>query len=107
MRATLAAIKVQLIRRRHWPIGKVGRWLGRVMRGWLGYHAVPGNMRRLHQFRFELGRLWRWQLRRRSQRSNWTWDRMYRLMARHLPTLRIQHPYPDKRFRARLEAGAV
>jgi RNA-directed DNA polymerase len=107
MRATLAAIKVQLIRRRHWPIGKVGRWLGRVMRGWLGYHAVPGNMRRLHQFRFELGRLWRWQLRRRSQRSHWTWDRMYRLMARHLPKLRIQHPYPDKRFRARLEAGAV
>ncbi len=107
MRATLAAIKMQLIRRRHWPIGKVGRWLARVMRGWLNYHAVPGNMRRLNQFRFALQRLWRQQLRRRSQKSRWTWKRMYRLVELHLPKPRILHPYPQQRFRVRLKAGAV
>jgi group II intron reverse transcriptase/maturase len=107
MRATLAAIKVELRRRRHRPLGETGRWLRRVMQGWLGYHAVPGNMRRLQQFRMALGRLWRWQLLRRSQRSRWPWSRMYRLMDRHFPPLKILHPYPNVRFRARLEAGAV
>lgn len=107
LRATLAAIKQELLRRRHWPLGQVGRWLGRVIRGWLGYHAVPGNMRRLQQFRTALGRLWRWQICRRSQRSCWPWSRMYGLMSRYFPTLTILHPYPEKRFRARLKAGAV
>jgi hypothetical protein len=107
MRATLAAIKEKLIRRRHWPIGEVGRWLARVMRGWLNYHAVPGNMKRLQQFRDEITKLWLRQLRERSQRHRWTWARMQRLVRRHLPTPKILHPYPNKRFRARLEAGAV
>lgn len=107
MRATLAAIKEKLIRRRHWPIGEVGRWLARVMRGWLNYHAVPGNMKRLQQFRDEITKLWLRQLRERSQRHRWTWSRMQRLVRRHLPTPKILHPYPNKRFRARLEAGAV
>jgi group II intron reverse transcriptase/maturase len=56
MRATLAAIKRELIRRRHRPLGETGRWLRRVLQGWLGYHTVPGNMRRLQQFRMALGR---------------------------------------------------
>jgi hypothetical protein len=85
----------------------MGRWLRRVIQGWLNYHAVPGNMRRMQQFRSALGRLWRQQLRRRSQRSPWTWDRLCRLLDRYFPTLRIQHPYPDQRFRARLNAGTV
>lgn len=107
LRATLAAIKRELFRRRHRPLGETGRWLRRVLQGWLGYHAVPGNMRRLQQFRMALGRLWRWQLLRRSQRSRWPWKRMYRLMDRHFPPLKILHPYPNVRFLARLEAGAV
>jgi len=107
MRAKLATLKEQLRKRLHLPIGANGRWLRSVLQGWLNYHAVPGNMPRLQQFRQALGRLWLQQLRRRSQRSNWTWERMLQLMERHLPPLRILHPYPDKRFRARLNAGAV
>jgi hypothetical protein len=107
MREKLAEIKTQLLRRRHRPIGETGRWLKQVVQGWLNYHAVPGNMVRLQQFRDAIAKLWLRQLRRRSQRSRWTWDRMHRLVRRHLPTPRILHPYPHQRFRARLEAGAV
>ena len=107
MRATLSAIKAQLRIRRHWDIGVNGRWLARVVRGWFNYHAVPGNMKRLQQFRDEVVKQWLHQLRRRSQRSRWTWKRMQRLARRHLPQPKITHDYPSKRFRARLEAGAV
>ena len=107
LRATLAAIKAKLVRRKHWTIGSVGRWLARVMRGWLGYHAIPGNMVRLQQFRDELTKLWLSVLRNRSQRHRWTWQRMQKLVRRVLPMPKIIHPYPHQRFRARLEAGAV
>jgi group II intron reverse transcriptase/maturase len=109
MRATLSAIKQKLRRRMHRPLGETARWLASVVRGWLGYHAVPGNSRRLTQFVDEVRKLWLHALRRRSQkgRQRWTWSRMNRLANRHLPRPRILHPYPEKRFRARLEAGAV
>ena len=84
-----------------------GRWLASVLRGWYGYHAVPGNIRRLQQFRDEVIKQWlRW-LRRRSQRNNWSWQRMQRMTREVLPKAEILHLYPNKRFRVRLEAGAV
>ncbi len=106
---TLAAIKVQLCRRRHDSVGTTGRWLASVIRGWLQYHAVPDNMRRLEQFVTEVTKLWLRQLRRRSQRGRaaWPWSRMHRLVVRYLPQPKILHPYPKDRFRARLAAGAV
>ena len=107
MRAKLAEIKTKLLRRRHRPIGETGRGLRQVVQGWLNFHAVPGNMVRLQQFRDAIVKLWLRQLRRRSQCSRWTWTRMQRLVRHHLPTPRILHPYPDQRFRARLKAGAV
>jgi group II intron reverse transcriptase/maturase len=109
MRATLAAIKVQLARRRHDPLGKTGRWLASVLRGWMGYHAVPGNFRRLQQLVQAVTKLWLRQLQRRSQRGckRWTWERMWRVTRRYLPRPRILHPYPATRFRARLRARAV
>jgi group II intron reverse transcriptase/maturase len=109
MSLTLAAIKIQLRRRRHDSVGTTGRWLASVVRGWLQYHAVPHNMRRLEQFVDAVTKLWLRQLRRRSQRgrSRWTWARMQRLIARYLPKVRILHPYPNDRYRARLKARAV
>jgi hypothetical protein len=32
-----------------------------------------------------------------------TWERMYRIAARWLPTARILHPWPDARFAARTQ----
>ena len=107
MRAKLSAIKQELRKRRHADIGATGRWLGRVVQGWMNYHAVPGNRQRLSQFVDGVSKLWLQQLRKRSQRSRWTWARMHRLIRRYLPRPRILHPYPNQRFRARLAARAV
>jgi len=109
MRATLQAIKAALRKRMHRPLGETARWLRRVVRGWLNYHAVPSNTHRINRFVDEVTRLWLPVIRRRSQcgRSRWTWARMQRLARRHLPRPRIVHPYPNKRFHARLKAGAV
>lgn len=77
--------------------------------GWLNYYAVPGNYQKLREFDDEVSKHWLTALRRRSQKGKdrWTWRRMRRLLRKHLPKLRILHPYPQQRFRARLEAGAV
>ena len=107
MRAKLQAIQAELRKRMHAPLGETGRWLRSVVQGWLNYHAVPGNMPRLKQFVDGLTRLWLRTIRRRSQRSRWTWPRMQQLVRRHLPRPRILHPYPDQRFRARLKVRAV
>jgi hypothetical protein len=47
MRKRLATVKLQLIKMRHVLLGDVGRWLGRVARGWMNYFAIPGKLRRL------------------------------------------------------------
>jgi RNA-directed DNA polymerase len=109
MRRTLAAIGDQLRRRRHAPLGATGRWLASVLRGWLNYYAVPGNFDSLNQFIKALKKLWLHQIRRRSQRgrSRWTWERMGQLCTKHLPSVRIIHPWPNIRHHARLRAGAV
>ena len=109
MRATFQKIKEQLQKRRHRPIGETGRWLRRVVQGWLNYHAVPSNSQRLCRFVDEVTRLWLSVIRKRSQRGRrgWTWERMQRLARLHLPRPRVTHPYPNQRFHARLKVGAV
>ena len=109
MRAKLREIKSKLRKRMHRPVGETGRWLRSVVQGWLNYHAVPGNSHRICRFVDEATRHWLTVLRRRSQRGHrrWTWERMQRFARLHLPRPRIVHPYPDKRFRARLKARAV
>jgi len=109
MSRTLAAIKLQLRRRRHAKVGETGRWLASVIRGWLGYYAVPDNMRRLDEFVVSVTKLWLHQLRRRSQKGRvaWPWERINRLVDLYLPQPKILHPYPKDRFRARLKARTV
>jgi group II intron reverse transcriptase/maturase len=102
MRATFQAIKAQLRKRMHRPLGETARWLRRVVQGWLNYHAVPSNGDRITRFVDEVTRYWLKVLRRRSQRGRrrWTWKRMHRLVRLHLPRPRVLHPYPNQRFRA-------
>jgi group II intron reverse transcriptase/maturase len=101
LNAKLVDLRTWVKRRRHWPVPKLGRWLGAVVRGYCQYHAVPTNSRALERFRRGVIRAWRQALRRRSQRSNVTWKRMYRLADRWLPKTRILHPWPRVRFDAR------
>ena len=99
LRGKLQDIKHRLKRAMHREVGEVGQWLRSVVQGWFNYHAVPGNRRCLDQFRTQVARLWRYVLRRRSQkRRRWTWDRMRPLIDRWLPKARILHPYPNERL---------
>ena len=72
-----------------------GKWLKRVVLGYYQYHAVPGNLQQLGRFRWRLYRVWRQVLRRRSQRSQVTWDVIGPVFDRWIPAPRILHPYPE------------
>jgi RNA-directed DNA polymerase len=98
MRAKLKAIRVDLLRRRHLPVPVQGQRIEAVVRGYYAYHAVPTNMVRLNGFRHEVVRLWCRALRRRSQRSRTTWDRIDRLARRWVPYPQRLHPHPRDRF---------
>lgn len=98
LRATLAAIREKLMRRRHEPIKQVGVWLTKVMRGYFNYFAVPDNLQRLAGFRHEVCRAWRAALSRRSQKGKMTCARFGRLAKIYLPYPRRVHPYPSQRF---------
>lgn len=99
-RAKLKEVKDQLRRRRHQPLPEQGRWLASVVRGHAAYYAVPGNIDAISGFRVEVTRHWYRALRRRSQRTRLTWNRMNQIAARWLPPVRIMHPYPMQRFDA-------
>lgn len=99
MRRTLRTIRETLMRRRHEPVAVLGRWLGKVMRGYFAYFAVPGNLNRLDGFRTEVIRAWLHALRRRSQRARMSWRRFGPIVNRYIPPVKLAHPYPSQRFR--------
>jgi group II intron reverse transcriptase/maturase len=98
MRAKLKDIKAQLWKRMHRPIPEQGKWLAQIVSGHLEYYAVPTNFRALQAFRYRVADLWRWALRRRSQKSGYTWERASKLVADFLPKPQIRHPWPSVRF---------
>ena len=101
MAAKLKDIKVKLRQRMHESVAGTAEWLRSVVRGYFQYHAVPGNEAKLKTFRQDVLRLWLRQLRRRSQRSRWTWQRFLQSLAVLLPGVNILHPYPEARFDAK------
>lgn len=101
MRAKLREVNVELKRRRHRPVPEQGVWLRSVVQGHLAYYAVPGNLDAVDAFRTQVARHWYKALRRRSQKTRLTWQRMNRLARRWLPPVRVRHPYPNVRFAAR------
>ena len=98
VRRTLRAIKAELRRRMHHNPVRTGEWLGRVLRGWLGYYAVPTSSRSLQRFVLDVMRLWLRALRRRSQRDRFSWERIAALCERLWPRVSILHPWPAERF---------
>ena len=100
VRAKLRANRLEMRRRMHQPIPEQGHWLASVLRGHYQYYAVPDNIEALRAFRERLTRHWLRSLRRRSQRSRLSWERMGRLADRWLPQPRILHPWPEQRFAA-------
>ena len=98
MRAKLKKLKEVLLRMRHVPIPAQGAWLRSVVRGYYNYHAVPTNVMAIAHFRDELTRHWYSALKRRSQKSRLTWERMSKLARRWLPRPKNLHPWPEERF---------
>jgi RNA-directed DNA polymerase len=100
MVAKLKALNQQLRQRRHEATSQTGPWLKSVVQGYFNDHAMPGNMRTLGTFRRRVIRLWRRQLRLRSQKARLNWPRLRPLIRRWIPTQRILHPFPSVRFDA-------
>jgi hypothetical protein len=98
MAAKLKQIRQKLRQSLHERTTDTTEWLPAVVRGYFQYHAVPRNEGPLKAFRYEVLRMWWWQLRRRSQRTRWTWTRFRDKLGNLLPPVEILHPYPDVRF---------
>ncbi|MBV8892110.1 MAG: group II intron reverse transcriptase/maturase [Acidobacteria bacterium] len=95
--AKLRALKQELRRRMHTPIGEQGAYLRAVLAGHFRYYGVPMNGPALSSFHGAVGRLWWRILRRRSQRPL-SWRRLRRHIQRWFPPVRICHPYPLERL---------
>jgi RNA-directed DNA polymerase len=101
-RARLARLTEECERRRHRRVPEQYRWLSSVLQGHYRYYGVPSNIRALRQFQHAVRDIWHRSLQRRSQRSRWTTEERTAFDARFpLPKPRIQHPWPDVRFRLR------
>lgn len=99
LRERLKAIRAELRRKMHWSVPEVGKWLGAVLRGYYGYHAVPLNFAAIRCVYRQVIRSWYRTLRRRSHRTRVTWPRVERLAQRYLPRPSILHPWPWERLR--------
>jgi group II intron reverse transcriptase/maturase len=79
-------------RNRHRSIADQHRFLCTVLLGHCSYYGLTGNGRALGDFRYQLIRIWRYWLRRRSQRKCLTWARFSRLLKRFpLPSAKVVH----------------
>ena len=98
MAAKLKDIRQQLRRRMHARTSDTVKWLKSVVQGYFHYHAIPRNEDRMKTFRNEVLRMRLWALRRRSQRTRWTWDKFLEKPGNLLPEVEVLHPCPDVRF---------
>jgi len=97
-RGKLKAVKMELRKRMHERVSEVGKWLRSVVEGHNRYYGVPSNLPSLGSFRYHVGRYWYRALRRRSQKTRLTWERMFCLFDRWLPWPKLHHPYPLRRL---------
>ena len=66
--------------------------LSRKLRGHYAYYGITGNASALRRFRYEVERLWRKWLSRRSWSGRMSWERFKRLLANYpLPPVRVVH----------------
>jgi len=75
------------------------KWLKSVVRGYYQYHAVPRNAYRLKAFDTKFLRMWWWILRRRSQRTRWTWKRFKEQLGNLIPKVEVSASVPQVALR--------
>ena len=79
-------------RNRHESLPEQHAALSRKMRGHYAYYGITGNVQALERFRYEVTRLWRKWLSRRSRRARLPWDRFSRVLNTYsLPPARVVH----------------
>ena len=77
---------------RHWKPREQWAALSRKLRGHYAYYGITGNAPALHRFRYEVERLWRKWLGRRSWSGRMSWERFKRLLENYpLPPVRVVH----------------
>ncbi len=84
---------------RHQPVAWQHEQLVRKLRGHDNYYGIVGNSEALYRLRYEVSRLWRKWLDRRSHKARMTWARFQRLLARY--------PLPRPAWRAGLSHCAA
>lgn len=95
----LTALNKWLKAARHLPIPVQARVLGLKLRGHMNYYGVRGNSRSINRFHYEVRRLWFKWLRRRSQRTELTWEKFNQVLDRHpLPPARLRPSKGQLRF---------
>jgi len=68
---------------RHRPIAEQHQELARKLKGHGAYYGITGNASALARFRYEVVRVWRKWLDRRSSKACMKWDRFNRLLQRY------------------------
>ena len=90
----VAAATVWCRRNRHKPVSEQHAHLTAMMRGHFAYYGITGNGRRLTWYAYQVVRVWKKWLSRRSRDGAFTWNRLSQLLARRpLPPARIVHQY--------------
>jgi len=82
MRRTLKRLSRWCRKHRHHPVVWQHERLSKALQGWDNYHGYASNQRALKSLRYELTRVWRKWLSRRTRGAPITWDRFNRFLAR-------------------------
>ena len=83
-------------RYRHLPIAVQREHLAKVIRGHCAYYGLTGNGKRLEWFRYQVTRIWRKWLARRSRLRRLNWDRTNELLKRYpLPSVSYTRSWPN------------
>jgi RNA-directed DNA polymerase len=88
----LKAVAEWCKRNRHLPVREQQEALGRKLRGHYGYYGITGNARSLQRFLYQVQRVWRKWLNRRSRGNHLPWEKFYLLLKRYpLTPVRVVH----------------
>ena len=88
----LKAVAEWCKRNRHLPVKEQHKALGRKLWGHYSYYGITGNARSLQSFRYQVQRVWRKWLNRRSRGNHMPWEKFNLLRGRYpLPPVRVVH----------------
>jgi hypothetical protein len=88
----LKAVSEWCKRNRHLPVREQQKALGRKLLGHYSYYGITGNARSLGNFRYQVQRVWRKWLNRRSRGNHMPWEKYNLLFKRYpLPPVKVVH----------------